>query len=79
MKGLALPVSAVKTGAEAVHPGYGFLSENQEFSKRLEENGIIEKVMPHDKSRCEYRLTQKGRDLTPVIRDMQAWSEQYAS
>ncbi len=30
-----------KTGAEAVHPGYGFLSENQEFSKRLEENGII--------------------------------------
>ena len=30
-----------KTGAEAVHPGYGFLSENPEFSKRLEENGII--------------------------------------
>lgn len=30
-----------QTGAEAVHPGYGFLSENQEFSKRLEENGII--------------------------------------
>jgi propionyl-CoA carboxylase alpha chain len=30
-----------KTGAEAVHPGYGFLSENQEFSRRLEENGII--------------------------------------
>ena len=29
-----------QTGAEAVHPGYGFLSENQEFSKRLEENGI---------------------------------------
>ena len=30
-----------KTGAEAVHPGYGFLSENPDFSKRLEENGII--------------------------------------
>ena len=30
-----------QTGAEAVHPGYGFLSENQEFSRRLEENGII--------------------------------------
>ena len=30
-----------QTGAEAVHPGYGFLSENQEFSKRLEENGIV--------------------------------------
>jgi propionyl-CoA carboxylase alpha chain len=30
-----------QTGAEAVHPGYGFLSENQEFSRRLEEEGII--------------------------------------
>ena len=30
-----------QTGAEAVHPGYGFLSENQEFSRTLEENGII--------------------------------------
>ena len=30
-----------QTGAQAVHPGYGFLSENQEFSKRLEDEGIV--------------------------------------
>ncbi|MGZ3433800.1 MAG: acetyl-CoA carboxylase biotin carboxylase subunit, partial [Isosphaeraceae bacterium] len=30
-----------QTGAEAVHPGYGFLSENEEFSRRLEQEGIV--------------------------------------
>ena len=34
-------VDAVKqTGAQAVHPGFGFLSENPEFAKRLEKEGI---------------------------------------
>ena len=35
-------INAVKqTGADAVHPGYGFLSENAEFAERCEKEGII--------------------------------------
>ncbi|KAM6916271.1 propionyl-CoA carboxylase alpha chain [Xenentodon cancila] len=34
-------MDAVKlTGAQAVHPGYGFLSENKEFAKRLAAEGV---------------------------------------
>jgi acetyl-CoA carboxylase, biotin carboxylase subunit len=33
--------AARKTGANAIHPGYGFLSENPEFAKAVEDQGMI--------------------------------------
>ena len=36
-----LITAAINTGADAIHPGYGFLSENSEFVRRCKENGIV--------------------------------------
>jgi 3-methylcrotonyl-CoA carboxylase alpha subunit len=33
--------AALKTGAQAIHPGYGFLSENAEFCQACEANNIV--------------------------------------
>src|SRR5690625_1033994 len=32
---------AKRVGVDAIHPGYGFLSENVQFAKRCEEEGIV--------------------------------------
>ncbi|MCC6186943.1 MAG: biotin carboxylase, partial [Chitinophagaceae bacterium] len=35
-----LLAAAKETGADAIHPGYGFLSENAEFSQAVEDAGL---------------------------------------
>ena len=37
----AILAAAKSTGVQAVHPGYGFLSENADFARTVEANGLI--------------------------------------
>ena len=38
---LSILAAAEITGAEAIHPGYGFLSENADFAQMVEEHGFV--------------------------------------
>lgn len=51
-----------ESGAEAVHPGYGFLSENPDFVKRCEQNGIAF-IGPTTDQMQAFGLKHTARDL----------------
>jgi hypothetical protein len=40
----ALISAAEITGAVAIHPGYGFLSENADFAEQVERSGLLGKI-----------------------------------
>ena len=50
------------TGADAVHPGYGFLSENPDFVKRCEANGVAF-VGPTTEQMNSFGLKHTAREL----------------
>ena len=63
---------AKNTGCDAIHPGYGFLSENAHFAKKCEENGItfigptaevIEEM--GNKSEARRRMREAGVPVVP--------------
>jgi DNA-binding HxlR family transcriptional regulator len=45
--------------------------------QRLEEHGIIVKEIAVDKRSAIYRLTEKGKDLLPIMLEITAWSAKH--
>lgn len=54
--------AARKTGAEAIHPGYGFLSENPDFAEACERAGIVF-IGPKPEHMRAFGLKHKAREL----------------
>ena len=54
--------AARKTGAEAIHPGYGFLSENPDFADACEDAGIVF-IGPKARHMRAFGLKHKAREL----------------
>ena len=64
--------AALASGAQAVHPGYGFLSENEEFAEACAKNGIVFIGPPvtairamGSKSEAKKLMEKAGVPLTP--------------
>ncbi len=63
--------AAQQTGAQAVHPGYGFLSENADFARRLDAAGITligpsPETMEQMGSKAEAKQTMRAAGV-PVV------------
>jgi acetyl-CoA carboxylase biotin carboxylase subunit len=68
----AIVAAAKTTGCEAVHPGYGFLSENADFVRACEENDLVfigppADVMERmgDKAQAKLEMRAAGVPLVP--------------
>ena len=64
--------AALATGAQAIHPGYGFLSENEEFAESCARNGVVFIGPPvsairamGSKSEAKKLMEKAGVPLTP--------------
>jgi acetyl-CoA carboxylase biotin carboxylase subunit len=73
----AILEAAKKTGAEAVHPGYGFLSENAEFAHACKQAGLVFVGPPpeamlrmKDKSQARKLVAAAGVPVVPGTEDV---------
>ena len=68
----AIIAAAEVTDAEAIHPGYGFLSENADFAERVEKSGFVfigprpESIrMMGDKVSAKHAMIEAGVPVVP--------------
>jgi len=81
--------AAKKTGAEAIHPGYGFLSENADFARACKDAGVIWVGPPpeamarmKDKSQARKIVQSAGVPVVPgsegVVPDLESCQREAA-
>jgi acetyl-CoA carboxylase, biotin carboxylase subunit len=76
--------AAEKTGAEAVHPGYGFLAENPVFSRRCREAGLVfigpnpkSMELVGDKVRARTVMEKAGVPIIPGMKGIKKNLDEY--
>ena len=72
LNGRAIIEAALATGAQAIHPGYGFLSENEAFAQACTDAGLVFVGPPASairamglKSESKQRMQEAGVPLVP--------------
>ncbi|MBX9710237.1 MAG: urea carboxylase [Xanthobacteraceae bacterium] len=63
----AIVAACLQTGAQAVHPGYGFLSENRVFAEKLAQHGIAF-IGPRPEHLDAFGLKHKAREIAQLSR-----------
>jgi acetyl-CoA carboxylase biotin carboxylase subunit len=76
--------AALRTGAEAIHPGYGFLAENAQFSRRTAEAGLVfvgptasALELVGDKVRARQTMEKAGIPIIPGMKTAAGTAEEF--
>lgn len=76
--------AAKQTGAEAIHPGYGFLAENSNFARRCEDEGLVfigpnsrALALVGDKVRARQTMEAAGVPIIPGMKSIPTAFSEY--